>query len=448
MTIQFTNWVVGPNPTEINSVLPIITFVSPPTPIEGARVGTRTVIIQWTSNKPECLYKIKWGSAWGTEWQNITSYTINDISNGDYAFSVKGKDKYGNESVPITVNFTIYRELPIPTPIAPAMNAILPSTATSFVCSVPPGEIGQSYHFEFQIGTDPLMTQLVDNVSWFSSVNGYSGFSYVAPVAQNQGGTISFTKSLSPRKNYWWRCRIRLAGTDQVGAASETLPFTVGVLATKLLLTAAPLNVRADGKSTTTLTAKAVNRLDVVDTEWVGGINFGILSGVANFIGTPDLVPLSSGMAAINVYSNTLNNVTFVARTNYLIEANAVVNFTANRLPNAPEWLTTPINPSEVFVPTASLSFTIPTDPDNDRLHMKLELDTKETFDTPDFFIAESRFSLVGWEYYDGTNWKAYPTDGVPQGLAGGIIRYTTTQPLLDGKTYYCRVSAWDGVEK
>jgi hypothetical protein len=328
------------------------------------------------------------------------------------------------------------------------MNAILPTTNTSFVCTVPLGEPGQAFHFEFQIATDALMTQPVDGTTWFSSVNGYTGFSYVAPVAQDQGGTVSFTKTLTTRKNYWWRCRVRLAGTDRVGAPSEILPFTVGTLATRILVEASPLNVRADGRSTSKISAKAVNRLGNVDTEWTGAVNFGITSGVASFVGSPDLVPFSSGISIIYTSSSTINNVIIRALANYLTEGTVTVNFIGNRLPAAPEWLSSPINLNEIFTNIAVLSFTIPIDLDNDKLHMKMEMDTVNTFDSPNLMIAETRFSLVGWEYYDGTNWKPYPADGVQQGLPGGIVRYTTSAPLIDGKTYYCRAAAWDGVER
>ena len=442
MAIEYTNWVYAPFPTEIDTVDPVVSFVSPPTPIEEGRVNAREISYQWTANKTNCEFRHQgsWESDW-SDWSVVTTTQSDNLPNGNYSISVQARDQFGNLSEVTTRTFIIFRDLPIPTLVAPVANGIVDDPSVVFVCDVPRGENGQTWHFEFQISTNSSMTQLVDGVTWFSSINGYAGFSYNAPVPENAGGTVSFTKTLDTRTKYWWRCRLRLAGTNFIGAASEAQSFTVGILGTQLIATATPSTLRADGSTESVIKAEVQDALGRIDTVWTGNVTFSIAAGVANF-SLPTNVTLVNGAASTSITSNLINIVNVYANANLLPNAAVEVNFVSNRLPGVPEWRDSTVNLPIVAATMATLTCSIPGDLDNDKLHFMIKLDTVDTFDSPYLFIAESRFSTVGWEYFDGLNWLAFPSEGVLQG--SGLVRYTTTQPLQDTKKYYAKICAWD----
>jgi hypothetical protein len=460
---QYTNWAVAPNPTDLSRTDPVLSWVEPPTPYEDSTITSRSVTLQWNSNKTGCQFKYKgsWQSEW-SDWVTSNNYTSAALPNGTYSFSVSAKDAYGNDSGTITRSFIVYRELSIPEPVLPANDAIITNTNDiKLVCTVPPGEAGQQYHFEFQIAYNANMTELVDSgTQWFTSVNGYDGFDYTAPVPENRGGNVGFTKTLTSRRKYWWRCRTRLYGTDRVSTPSEARSFTVGILATKVTLSASPATLRADGIAKTLITAKAENAVGQLDAAMSGTFRF-TKTGIANFAGSnpdgPISLPMVAGTASIEMSSSVVNQVNVVGEANYLNtnnvsvslnNGNVTVNFVSNRLPAAPEWLPentgTGVNLKIISATVTGITMTIPTDEDNDKLHFKLEMDTVATFDSPDLMIMETRFDRAGWEYYDGTQWLLFPENGVPQGKTDGLVRYTTTSSLTDNKTYYCRAAAWD----
>lgn len=446
MAVQYTNWVYAPFPTQIDTSSPVVSFVSPPTPAEGARISSREVIYQWTADKANCVFKYK--KSWETDWSSwgaATTTTSDNLPNGNYSIAVQARDLFGNESAVNTRSFVVYRELPVPVPIMPSNDSILDDSNIAFVCNVPRGENGQTWHFEFQIATNELMTEFVDNTTWFSSVNGYESFSYTSPVPENTGGNISFNKVLTPRKKYWWRCRVRLAGTNLVSAASEAKMFTVGVLGTQLVVNNNPNEIRADGVKEISLTAEVQDALGRIDTAWTGNVTFTVVNGVANFTAPNTNIALTNGIASTSLSSSVINAVEIHATSALLPTGVVTVNFIANRLPENPEWADSTINPSTVVGTVATLTCSIPADADNDLLHFMIVIDTEDSFDSPNLFVAESRFDTVGWEYFDGTNWLAFPAAGVPQG--SGLVRYTTIEPLQDTTKYYARICAWDNYE-
>lgn len=444
MAEQYTSWVVAPFPTQIDTVPPVVSFVAPPTPLEGSTIQERITTYQWTADKADCEYRYK--GSWHTDWSAWSTNPIaqsDNLPNGSYAFSVQAKDKFGNESAIITRSFYVLRELPVPVLIAPASSSVLANNSVAFVCEVPRGDDGQSWHFEFQIATDSNMIQLVENKTWFSSVDSYLGYSYTAPVPENSGGTITFSKNLPTRQQYWWKCRIRLAGTNIVSQPSAPRSFTLGTLGTRAVLIASKSQVRADGVATSNIRAEIQDTLQQIDTLWSGTIDFSIVSGTATFQGNPLGMIVNSGVASIEIKSDIINDVSITCNHPDLESVPVVVSFVANRLPIAPIWSMTP---DELDFPTTTVSLVcdVPADLDNDTLHFKIEIDIIQTFDSPNLIVAESRFSTAGWEYFDGINWLAFLTQGIPQGT--GKIRYTTTTPLKDKHQYYARIAAWDGI--
>ena len=450
MAYQFNTPTVAGYPTSLNRTLPVVTITQPSTTVSGLR----NLVVSWTSSKPECQFKWSISNVipWTTVWAANTSITHENIPNGNYVISVKALDKWGNESVVTTKNIEIRREIVPPTMLSPLHGDILPTGTVTFRCSVPRNETGDVYHYAFQIleetSANPLLTKYVDSRQWFDSRDGFAGFSFTSPVPEDQGGEVSFTKTLDIRKNYWWCCRISTlrAGVVTYSVATELQRFTTGVLATKLLLLAEPGVVRADSVTQTTLRARAVDPRGQLDVQWSGTVNFQIVTGTANFVTASVGVLFVGGVATTRVTAGIANTVNFKAVANKLLDATVAVQFVNNRLPAAPAWKESDdvCNLSEVSEIRAKLAVKIPTDADNDLIHMRLEFDTEATFDSPDRRVAETRFSTVGWTYFDGVNEVPFPASGVPQGVEGTWAAYETGNTLVAGKRYFCRASAWD----
>lgn len=453
MAYQYNTPTVASYPTSLNRVLPVVTIVTPSTTISV----DRNLTVQWTTDKPGCLFK--WSLIgniqlipWTNTWSSNTSFSYSNIPNGDYTISVQAQDKWGNESVVTTKLVEVRRAIVPPTLISPVSGDILSTGTVVFRCNVPRNELGDVYHYAFQIeeelNSNPLTKQYVDNQPWFDSRNGYNGFSFTSPVPEDQGGEVTFTKELDMRKNYWWTCRISTLRAGVITNSESAPPqrFTTGVLGTKIVLVAQPNVVRADSVSYSELSAKVFDARDQLDVQWTGTANFEISNGVGSFISQNIGVNFAGGIATTKLTSNIANNVTVQAVANNLLDGSIVVQFVTNRLPEQPTW--TPedgeYNVSVLSETSTKLKMTIPSDADNDLIHLRLEIDTESTFDSPNKIVAETRFSTVGWTYFDGTNEIPYPTAGVRQGIPGTWATYDTGSVLKDGLHYYCRVSAWD----
>lgn len=450
MAYQFNTPTVAGYPTSLNRVPPVVTITQPSSTV----VGLRNLTVAWTADKTECQFK--WAVSnlipWTTVWAADTSLSYENVPNGNYTISVKALDKWGNESAVTTKAIEVRREIIPPTMLSPLNGDILPTGTVSFRCNVPRNETGDVYHYAFQIleetSANPLLTKFVDNRQWFDSRDGYTGFSFTAPVPEDQGGEVSFTKVLDMRKNYWWCCRISTlrAGVVTYSATTELQRFTTGVLATGLLLMAEPSTVRADSVTEMTLRARALDPRGQLDVQWSGTVNFQIVSGLASFVAPYVGVTFVGGIATTRLISNIANSVNLRAVTNKLTDGTLTVQFVNNRLPAAPTWCTATeaYNQAEVPETRTKLAVHIPSDADNDMIHLRLEFDTEPTFDSPNRRVTETRFSTVGWTYFDGTNEIPFPESGVPQGLNGTWAAYETGNILIDGSRYYCRASAWD----
>lgn len=452
---QYNTPTIAPYPTSLNRVDPVASVVLPSATV----VNERNLSLQWTADKPDC--KFKWmlqGEVdtiipWTTVWASDTTLVHQNISNGTYTFYVKAIDLWGNTSVTVSKVVEVRRELLSPLLIAPSADDILPSGNVTFRVDVPRNEPGDVYHYAFQIleetNASPLQTTYVEGRQWFDSRDSYEGFSFNSPVPEDQGGEVTFTKALDIRKVYWWTCRISVirAGEIVFSEPAEKQRFTVGILATKISLLATPSVVRADGESEVTIQAKALDARGQLDVQWIGTANFSLNSGESASFTLPHTgVVFAAGIASTKLVSETIGTVHLASIANKLLSDNIEVNFVANRLPESPVWMpmTTTLNLSETPVKKARIGVAVPADADNDLLHFKIEIDTEATFDSPNLIKAETRFSTVGWTYFDGNNEISFPVDGVRQGVPSTYVVYDTGEVLSDLTHYYCRVAAWD----
>jgi len=97
-----------------------------------------------------------------------------------------------------------------------------------------------------------------------------------------------------------------------------------------------------------------------------------------------------------------------------------------------------------------TLTFTIPSDADNDNLYFKVETDTVNTFDSPNLRSYETLNQVTDnsiWEYFDGSNWQEMTVNGVPSSAYGNSARVTLPFPArLFAGQWYWRVSVADAI--
>jgi hypothetical protein len=120
--------------------------------------------------------------------------------------------------------------------------------------------------------------------------------------------------------------------------------------------------------------------------------------------------------------------------------------------------LLTPLNASEIIGNALVFTFTIPLDPDNDKLVFRIELDTNNPISSSstNYKKYESRFSndkktQGNWEIKDGSNYITMPTGGASSTYYGNEARITILkQDAYDypnvKTTWYWRISASDAL--
>lgn len=124
-----------------------------------------------------------------------------------------------------------------------------------------------------------------------------------------------------------------------------------------------------------------------------------------------------------------------------------LVNISVNNAPYAPD-LTTPTDGYFQKDDTPQFVGEIPDDPNPaatySKVHVKLEVDTVNDFNSSDFRVFESRVDQVGWEYQNASDvWVAVPTAGIQlaANIIGKGIRFTLpTEDRLPRTTLYWRM--------
>lgn len=86
---------------------------------------------------------------------------------------------------------------------------------------------------------------------------------------------------------------------------------------------------------------------------------------------------------------------------------------------------------------------TISTDPDNDSLHFRIQIDSIGDFTSP-ILDKSSAVDQTGWEYWNGSSWIAIPAGGVPSTYYGNQVRYNVQagDALPSFATYAFRIRA------
>lgn len=109
--------------------------------------------------------------------------------------------------------------------------------------------------------------------------------------------------------------------------------------------------------------------------------------------------------------------------------------------------LISPISGVQITDSTPTLSFTIPSDSDNDDLIFQVELDTHNPLQTAssDYLKLESRFGVGSWQYDTGSGFNDVPTGGI--GTTAYNKTGTVTVPVaeaLRNDIWYWKISVSD----
>ena len=114
--------------------------------------------------------------------------------------------------------------------------------------------------------------------------------------------------------------------------------------------------------------------------------------------------------------------------------------------PTAPT-LINPIGGEQISDSSPTMSFTIPTDSDNDNLVFQAEVDTNNPVQpaSPNYLKYESRFLEGAWRYDNGSGFVDIPAAGVGSAAYGNTATITIPQSdrLNDG-TWYWKISVSD----
>ena len=111
--------------------------------------------------------------------------------------------------------------------------------------------------------------------------------------------------------------------------------------------------------------------------------------------------------------------------------------------------LINPISGVQISDNTPTLSFTIPTDADNDNLVFQAELDTHNPIQTgsSDYLKYESRLGEGNFEYYNGSSFVSMPTGGVDSSAYGQTAKVTVpVSDTLRNDTWYWKISVSDSM--
>jgi hypothetical protein len=312
-----------------------------------------------------------------------------------------------------------------PTLASPSANAFTNDNTPALVFNVPQDANGDQLHFKIEIDDDGNFGA---GTQTFESKSSATGFSPTPPVTQGTGQITYTVQSALADGDWWWRVS---AWDGQVyGSSSAARKFVVDV--TKPFTsnhnpakgaTDVPINANivahvqdaASGVKQSAIVMK-VNGSNVVPTITGTALDFTLNYDPPADFGFQQTINVSIDAAdsAGNVMATDAYSL--ITGGNSAPAAPTLVSPTANTFTNDN---------------TPSLTFNVPTDPNGDQLHFKLEIDDDGNFGAGTQ-TYESKTSTTGFS----------PTPPVTQGT--GQETYTIQTSLADGDWWW-RVSAWDG---
>ncbi len=345
--------------------------------------------------------------------------------------SIDAADSAGNTMATDTYAFTtaaLGNSAPAaPTLVSPATNTFIIDSTPSLAFNVPSDLNGDQLHFKVEIDDDG---NFGPGTQSHESRTNAAGFNPTPPVAQGAGQMTYTVQSALADGDYWWRVS---AWDGQVyGNASAARRFIVDVArpftsnhnpasgATGVALNA---NIVAHIQDATS----GVNRSRIVMKVNGNSVALSLTGTAADYALTydppVDFAPQQTISVSIDAADSAGNT---MATDSYSFTTSGQ----GNSAPAAPT-LVSPAADTFTNDNIPAFAFNVPSDPNGDQLHFKVEIDDDGNFGagTQTF---ESRNSTTGFS----------PAPPVTPG--SGQASYTVQSGLADGDWWW-RVSAWDG---
>ncbi len=322
--------------------------------------------------------------------------------------------------------FTTSNQAPsAPTLSSPAANAFTNGSTPVLTFNVPSDAEGDPLHFKVEIDDDGNFGA---GTLTYESKTSTIGFNPTPPVAQGSGQVTYTVQSALVDGGWWWRVSAwdgRVYGSSSSVRkliVDVTKPFTANHNPAKGAINV-PLNANIvvqvqDATS-------GVKRSSLVMKVNGNNVSPSITGSASNYILTYDPATNFGFQQTVTVSIDAADSAGNVMTTDFY-------SFTteSNATPSAPG-LSLPAANALTNDNTPALTFNVPSDPNGDLLHFKVEIDDDGNFGVGTQTL-ESRNSAIGFN----------PTPPVSQG--SGQVTYTVQSGLVEGDWWW-RVSAWDG---
>lgn len=281
----------------------------------------------------------------------------------------------------------------------PIDNKITLQPRPTFTWFVPADPENNPLHFEIQIDTSQSFDSQAGSLPLIKKISqdSYLGFDFSSPK-QSGTGEASYTPTfdLINRSIYYWR--VRASDGQRFGEWSVTRKITVGIIATKIKLTADRVYLPSAGLSTN-INATFVDELGNVDVYFHELVTFvqsqaliGNFNPVANF-------PLN-GVANTSYTTSGRQGATHItALTNSNLPCDPLIlrTIVTGEIPI----LLAPLNGVRLASGTKPrLVWMVPDDPEGDRLHFKVEVYNSPAFNQSSLvYMADSRIDTRGFSF-------------------------------------------------
>lgn len=260
-----------------------------------------------------------------------------------------------------------------------------------------------------------------------SSNTAYQNFSFSAPVAPNSG-TVSYqtpTDLLSRRVYYW---RVRAFDGERYGDWSETYNFTVGILATRIVLSANRFYLPLSGTKST-ITATYVDSDNNIDVAYEGATTFVQSQQLMGFL-NPVMAPITNGVSTVEYTASGRQGATKIEVASSLPHSPILLYSTR---PSTIPVLIEPANGARLASDSRPhFLWMVPNNINNQNMHFKIEI-----YDAPLFnenhlvYERDSNIDSTGFSY---TNAVAPLSPDV----------WHDMQTSLPDGQYWWRIIPWD----
>jgi len=406
---------------------------------ENLTVGT-SYLITWISTAASISrVRLEYSPDSGTSWKTIIddttnsgtyNWTVPDTSSDNCLIQisdVQNTTVFDRSDHVFTITKPGNSPPSKPLLVSPENNFFTDQTTPSLKWVVPADIDENTLHFKVEFSIDSSFYSIFQS---YESKSNLAGFNPIPPVAQGTGQMSYTVQSPISEGNYWWRVT---AWDGQVyGNYSEKRKLTIDLTAP---------NVTNHNPSKNANGVAINSNIIVQIQDALSGINESSLVMKVNdnqvtpqLTGTTKNFTLTYDPANDFNYEQTITvsiDVTDIAGNIMPTDSYSFTTGTAGNTAPAAPTLAFPANATYLNQKQLEFTWSVPSDPDSNALHFKLELDQDHDWKNISQII-ESKTNLDGFS----------PTPPVNPGTDS--MHYATQSALEEGDWWW-RVAAWDG---